>query len=463
MKNFLTILFVFISLIGFSQKPLTEYSIEELESEKSKAVAAEDYANAAKFKKAISLQEELKDAVAAEDYDKAASLKAEINNLSSNSGNANKSASANSSSNTASGTAPNMEFVNQVYLWNKSANTVSDLEKDKPEIKTKTSAGWGYAESQSFWVIDGSASSVKVSGEQAEFILNITPGMDPADLFRLIKFEIIDGKRHLPSFKSTAGAWVGGSTKERKDRDVPVSFDKVDDGVYHVIIKRNLSRGEYAFYGLNKMFSFSLTGSVTSNASGSNSEPGFGEQEYSTEHVYTNETAYWFGADFSLFRLTDPKLIGQESTFKKYITAWQRLYNNEIPARKLQSWLRKSHLEDMTGTGQDLYHQYLDPAWIVGVSHFIDESAIQEHLKNYDINNGGIGLVFMVENTDKLAKRMRGYFVWFDMSSRKILQIEKAEGKPSSGGMTSYWGKSFIPATKIYIDKVYKLEYDNYH
>ena len=57
---------------------MSEYSIEELNQEKTEAAKVEDYAKAAIYKKAADLKTQLDEAVVAEDYDSAANLKAEL-------------------------------------------------------------------------------------------------------------------------------------------------------------------------------------------------------------------------------------------------------------------------------------------------------------------------------------------------------------------------------------------------
>jgi hypothetical protein len=81
MKNLIVLIFISFSVIGYCQKPLSEYTIEELNLEKTEAVKVQDYTKAAIFKKAASLKKQLNEAVIAEEHDTAANLKEELNNL----------------------------------------------------------------------------------------------------------------------------------------------------------------------------------------------------------------------------------------------------------------------------------------------------------------------------------------------------------------------------------------------
>jgi hypothetical protein len=184
--------------------------------------------------------------------------------------------------------------------------------------------------------------------------------------------------------------------------------------------------------------------------------------QYDMTDIYTSHSISWFGIDFSLFKLSDVKLIGRESELIKYIPAWQKVYGEGVPLSSLKRWLRKSEFHDYRNIGQEMHHQYKDQEWITENDHFINEDMMKSHLKNYPNVSSGIGLVFMVENLNKKNRIMSGYFVWFDVSTKQLLQAKKVFGKPSAGGMSSYWGKSFIPATRNYIDWVYKKEKAKY-
>ena len=287
MKNIIAFIFISFSVIGYTQKPLSEYSVEELNLEKIEAVKVEDYTKAATFKKAAELKIQLDEAVIAEDFDTAAQLKDELNNL---------------------------------------------LNKDKAE-----------------------------------------------------------------AIQPVASAYAN-------DETVPVV-------------------------------------------------------NYSESDIYTDDfDTYWMGLDFSLFKLTDVKLLGRDDEMLKYIAAWQKTFIIEIPIHTLQRWFWKRNFKDYRLTGEALYNEHLSSVWISSESNTINEENIAVHLKNYPLKTSGIGFVFMVENLNKINKVMSGHFVWFNMTSREIIHSERVSGRPSPGGMSTYWGKSFIPATKLYVDYFYKKE-----
>ena len=103
-----------------------------------------------------------------------------------------------------------------------------------------------------------------------------------------------------------------------------------------------------------------------------------------------------------------------------------------------------------------MYLQHLSPVWITTENHVVSNSEIEAHISKYNVSETGIGLVFIVENLNKNIKKSSGYFIWFDMNSKKIVLSQKVMGRPSAGGLSSYWGRSLEDATRFYVDNIYK-------
>jgi hypothetical protein len=497
-----------LSFCSFAQKPLADCSLEELQQQKGDAVAqnkmydtavytkainlrtqmdaatkTEDFTKAATLKQQLKslklispgdvekinkLEEEIKKAVAAEDYAKAGELKKQVEILKGNkppetlkSENTKKSVS-----NSAAVTIPAVEFVNQVYFWNKEENSVKSLEYDTPELKTETNVGFGYAQATSFWCVQGTESDVRLTmDDNSSFILKVAPGVNPVDLFRFVKFEIlgkISPSRHMAAYTSTSAAYAGSSTKERREHDIPVSYKKLDESYYEVVPNGRLSAGEYTFYGLGKMFSFSLGRSFVSNAPPANtdnqksSSTGDYTSKYNKNDIYNESNVTWFGVDFSLFTYTFMRKEGKEAELLKHIDAWQRVYDKEVPDKKLAQWLKKPGLREDKDNVESLYRTMIKPNWINSDNHDVSMGEIQNQLGNYKTGARGIGLVLIPElfNEDKNNYVME--FVWFDIDSKTIITSQKIYGKGSGGATLSGWNDAMTAATKMYVDKFYR-------
>jgi len=519
MKKTPWILVIFMMIINFTyaQKGLADYSKAELEQKKieaekkedkddvnlytkaldlrisiDKAIASEDYESAAKYKSQLvklsqgpdkekikQLEAELQKAVAAENYEKAAQLKKQIE--AEKSGNTIQQFSSSSTdikqpaAAITSGTIPSVEFYNQVYIWDKSKSATFPLETDTPELKTSSYGGFGYAQATSFWVINGTKSDVSINSNMPiSFILKTAPGMNPVDLFRLVKFQIL-GKtspsRHMAAFTSQAAAFAGSSTNERRENDVPVTFKKLDEGVYEIIITNQLNAGEYTFYGLGKMYSFSVENSFANNpdveirVSGleNNNADYYSSANVSTNYtlssIYSESNVTWYGVDFSLFRFMFPAKVGQEAALYKYIDAWQNLYSKEVTLQNLKRWLKKPGMVEQTSNVKTLYQQNLTNPWIVAdyiQANYLNDLILQKHLKTYTTNSTGLGLVMIPAFFNQKSDNIQVKFVWFDNASKAIVHVQNLTVNAKAGAsLTSHWGTALVDATKMYVDKYY--------
>lgn len=192
-----------------------------------------------------------------------------------------------------------------------------------------------------------------------------------------------------------------------------------------------------------------------------------------TELIYNVDTITWFGADFSLFRLSNKKKVGQEQKLLKYFYAWSEYYKLSISNVKMANWLSIKKVFNDKEFTDEAYKKLLPSKWIIETPHTISSVDIESHLLNYTSKHTGIGLTFMVESFYKGDPSMvHGYFVWFDIKSKKILHLFKTNGGPSSlhagyrgvtvgkdknlpkqNGMTGYWLNGMVESTlKFKID-----------
>jgi len=295
----LILVLLIVSQVSFGQSK-NDARLKQLPSLIQKAVDSEDFQKAADLKNEKKLRLDMKNALYDEDYAKAAQLKNQISMISGE-GNSNKIASlekeldqainsedygrasqiknqiealknGSSSSQSISTTQvvsgdilDQLEFINQVYYYEKSSGRAVPLEKGKPEAKSSTKAVPGYAQSTTYYVIDGVRSSVRFSGASGHsFIVKTTPGVDPSDTFRLVKFEILgrnNPQRHMAAFTATGSGWgwgSGGSSGQISKFDVPIEFKKIENGVYEIILQQSLEKAEYTFYLPNKMYAFGI-------------------------------------------------------------------------------------------------------------------------------------------------------------------------------------------------------------
>lgn len=222
----------------------TRSRLAEVKDDISTAVDEGDYEQAAELKKEQELLEELLEAQENGDSAKINELQSKLSNGKASSSNSNKEVSP--------------EFVNQVYMWDKSNNSLKSLEKQKGTIETSTSAAPFYAKSTSFYKVDGEYSSVRKDNDNS-FVIKVMSGQDPRDLVELIIFKPgKDGKdRYMPYYESSGHAY-GGSSGEVKDIKIPISIKKVKDQVYEIIPDETLKNGEYGYKVIDKFYCFGV-------------------------------------------------------------------------------------------------------------------------------------------------------------------------------------------------------------
>ncbi len=100
--------------------------------------------------------------------------------------------------------------------------------------------------------LNGSSSPVKIAKqENLQFIVKVTPGVDPTSIFDLVEFEVIKEQRVFITTKAKA---TSTSTSFEK-----ISYDvkKIKEGYYYLIVK-NLEQGEYFFGSNDFMYAFCI-------------------------------------------------------------------------------------------------------------------------------------------------------------------------------------------------------------
>jgi hypothetical protein len=194
------------------------------------------------------------------------------------------------------------------------------------------------------------------------------------------------------------------------------------------------------------------------------------EVEVAPESVYNANTIVWFGADFSFFKLTDEKKVGKDDELKVYIDAWNYEYKYGLPNVKLATLLKKEKVINDHEFTDEIAENFSNNQWIVKEENRLDPEEIQSHLLDIESENTGLGLIYIVVNFNKNLPGVMGYFVWFDIKSKKIKFIYESKGTPStdhfmndgmkiylgnkqknrlpkSQGMTGYWYRGMIDAT----------------
>jgi len=171
---------------------------------------------------------------------------------------------------------PEPEYMQEIYAFNKSANTLARLEKESSKLETKTKAmGWGGSESA--YNFKGGKSDVRFSSAQLpSFVFRMRQDysggmknnkpvkndtthsnsnnmsqltnmmddmMDPSKTIALYILDERSGERALV-MQSSGGKF---SKKSKTSDKVVLSYRKIRDGYYEMVVDKPLPKGEYAF------------------------------------------------------------------------------------------------------------------------------------------------------------------------------------------------------------------------
>jgi hypothetical protein len=339
----------------------TRSRLSEVEDEISKAVDEGEYRKAAELKKEKELLEELITAQENGDSEKIEELQAKLSNDS-------------SGSSTSSGEV-SPEFVNQVYLWDKSSNELERLEKQKGTLETSTSAAPFYAKSTSFYKVDGEYSSVRKESDKS-FVIKVIGGQDPRDLVELVIFKPgKDGKdRYMPYYESSGYAY-GGSSGEVEDIKIPISIKKVKDQVYEIIPDESLKDGEYGYKVIDKFYCFGVgpKGAQTEDQGDATPEPPKERREFNENKMSKN--GYFI--DFMLGAGSTTELFGV--AFVPGLRMGNRFYSKNNSKFKPGFSLNYARIQVGLSPGSSYYFASINPVGVgfASITQFTDEFGME--------------------------------------------------------------------------------------
>lgn len=197
------------------------------------------------------------------------------------------------------------------------------------------------------------------------------------------------------------------------------------------------------------------------------------DETHFSEIIYNADTIVWFGADFSLFKLSNPKKMDKDDELSKYVYAWNEEYKKGLSNVKLAQLLKKKKVINDKEYTDEVIQEFDYKNWIVMDQYTFTIEDVADQLPSYYSSHKGIGLVYFIENFYKTDPgQLNGYFVWFDIKTKKIIDYYYSKGQPStvhfsgpeitiyvdkatpkSKGMIGYWYRGMIDATVDFVLK----------
>ena len=171
-------------------------------------------------------------------------------------------------------------------------------------------------------------------------------------------------------------------------------------------------------------------------------------QQIGKNEVYKTENIIFYGYDFSNFRLSDPKRIGQD--LKKYIFTLIGFLAENLPEKKLAKWLDKENLVFNLVPTVDINKKINNEDIASPIKHDINKDSINSMIKKYVITEKkGIGYVIIFECFDNNTKRVSAYSVFFDIATKNVLLKQYASTRDgNSYNRISDWNVASIKTIK---------------
>lgn len=94
---------------------------------------------------------------------------------------------------------------------------------------------------------------------------------------------------------------------------------------------------------------------------------------------------------------------------------------------------------------------------IIDESYTLDEAKARNAVAKFSLSEKeGIGVVYVVESLSKTAEKMTVWVTFIDLATKKILLMEKVEGKAAGFGFRNYWAGAVYKINQNIGSKYYK-------
>lgn len=173
---------------------------------------------------------------------------------------------------------------------------------------------------------------------------------------------------------------------------------------------------------------------------------GLNLQAQNFEKVKNEANITWFGLDF-----THVKLIGSSQDFSNpeaivnnYFTSWNTLIVKEYKKYNLSEAFRKK-IDNNIGKSVALNETVSPENLVTFDKNKLSADDIKKIAAKYkQAESNGVGLIFAVENLDKLTSVIRFYIVFIDIKTGNMLYSKYIEGDVKYGiGFRNYWANGF--------------------
>lgn len=186
-------------------------------------------------------------------------------------------------------------------------------------------------------------------------------------------------------------------------------------------------------------------------------------QENTIQDIYKTNKIYFYGYDFTHFKLVEPKRIEEGKAIKNAIYEWIGYWNEKLTENNYRKFLKKDTLIFVQDAVNSL-NTKINPENIIAKEfdafkpHVILKDSLQSIINQYQIKEeNGIGFVSIMECFYRDKKETSVWFVFFDIKTKQIIDACEMKSYDADGyGLIKYWGVGYAYAINKYSSKYYK-------
>lgn len=186
-------------------------------------------------------------------------------------------------------------------------------------------------------------------------------------------------------------------------------------------------------------------------------------QTFSYADIFTAKKVYFYGYDFTNFKLIEAKRIGKDEKMKSFIFDLIQIMNVKRDEKVFAGYMKKDTVifsQDIVNTlNTKINKENIIGSQIDVNRHKIPKDSLQLMINKYDTKGlSGIGFVEIIECFYKPKKETSIWYVFFDISSKKILDTYEGFNRDADSyhGLAEYWSVGVATSMGFYFNDHYK-------
>jgi len=168
----------------------------------------------------------------------------------------------------------------------------------------------------------------------------------------------------------------------------------------------------------------------------------------------------FLGLDFTQAKYIGPAgFMDPNAILNQHMVSWNNLIEFEPKKFSLVKPLKLREEQYVAKVGDMIAHNKKANVAdnITSENYTLTEDQARKAVSKYSLSvNDGIGVVYVVESLSKNAEKMTAWVTFIDLATKKVLLMEKIEGKAGGFGFRNYWAGAVYKINENIGSKYYK-------